>query len=631
MPRPLLICALLVVACGVVFANTLYNGFHFDDIYRIQDNPGIKDFWPPWRHFLDPHTSSGLPRLVQYRPLLPLSLSINYAIAGHSLVGYHIGNLLLQAAASILVFFFAKELLNRASHWTAALVALVFAIHPVSGVTINYLCCRDLLLMQVFLVATLLCHMRMRRLGATRSRWAICLGLFALSVLSKKNALMIPVVILLFECLLKNQSLKTRDPWLKAMPYALVAAAILLFVQFALGFSDLQNIVANPSSLQYSLGQLQHHVFHYLRNFAWPFPLRLGAIDDPILWQQVVGGICLLASWILAWRWRRSQPLIVFCLLSYQTLLALTSSVIPLHTEIVPYRAYPSSVFLYLGLAGFLSSRVKTTNLILLGAALYFAIATVVINPIWRSEQSLWRHSVDKGGDVYAYVNLASALPDTSKQKEALLHQALSMDSKSVGAHLALGALFGDTGRLKKSFDAFQIAVDLQPQSAQSRFYLARAAQHLKQSRRAATEAKEAARLDPRNLDYTYFAGVFLNESQQHQEALQYFQRILSQQTKFRNIVFQVAYTHQKLGDTDRAIQGYQAHLRDHPQDAQAWFNLGWARKSIQQWQAAVEAFKTCLKQNPSFREAHDNIAQCYVKLGNTTAAQRHRALYKNK
>ena len=58
MPRPLLICALLVVACGVVFANTLYNGFHFDDIYRIQGNPGIQDFWPPWRHFTDPYTSS---------------------------------------------------------------------------------------------------------------------------------------------------------------------------------------------------------------------------------------------------------------------------------------------------------------------------------------------------------------------------------------------------------------------------------------------------------------------------------------------------------------------------------------------------------------------------------------------
>ena len=327
MPRPLLICALLVVACGVVFANTLYNGFHFDDIYRIQGNPGIQDFWPPWRHFTDPYTSSGLPRLVQYRPLLPLSLSINYAIAGHSLVGYHLGNLLLQATAGVLVFFLAKELLNRASDWTAALVALVFAIHPVSGVTVNYLCCRDLLLMQVFLVATLLCHMRMRRLGTSRSRWTICLGLFALSVLSKKNALMIPVVILLFECLLKNQSLKTRDPWLKAMPYALLGAAIVLFVQFALGFSDLQNIVASPNSWHYSLGQLQHHVFHYLRNFAWPFPLRLGAIDNPVVWQQAIGGLWLIASWVLAWRWRRAQPLLVFCLLSYQALLALTSSV----------------------------------------------------------------------------------------------------------------------------------------------------------------------------------------------------------------------------------------------------------------------------------------------------------------
>ena len=161
---------------------------------------------------------------------------------------------------------------------------------------------------------------------------------------------MSPAVIALFEALLRGGSLKTRAPWLKALPYAVVGAAVLFFAGVVLGFSDLQNILAGPSPAEYFLAQLQHHVFHYLRNFAWPFEMRMGAVDEAALWQSATGGLLLLASWVLAWRWRRTRPLLVFCLLSYQGMLLLTSSVLPLHTQIVPYRVYPSSFFLYLGL-----------------------------------------------------------------------------------------------------------------------------------------------------------------------------------------------------------------------------------------------------------------------------------------
>lgn len=631
MPRPLPICALLAIACVAVFANSLQNGFHFDDIFRIRDNPGIEEFWPPWRHFTDPHTSSGLARLVQYRPLLPLSLSIDHAIAGDSLLGYHIGNLLLQIGASVLVFFLSRELLDRSKGWTPALVALVFAIHPVSGITVNYLCCRDLLLMQVFLLATLLCHVRMRRQGETRGRWAVCLGLFALSVLSKKNALMAPAVILLFESVLQGTSLKSREPWLKSMPYALVGGAILFYVMVVLGFSDLQNILARPTPTEYSLGQLQHHVFHYLRNFIWPFEMRMGAVDGVVNWQRWIGGICIVGSWVLAWRWWRSRPLLVFCLLSYQAMLILTSSVLPLHTQIVPYRVYPSSFFLYLGLAVLLGQQSRRGNLILAAAALYFAVASVSINPVWRSEESLWRHSVAKGGDIQAHVNLAAALPDTSKEKELLLHKAIVMNPNSVDAHLALGALFGDTGRFKKSFDEFQTAVSLQPGVARSHFYLARAAKLLNKPSQAATEARQAAALDPANLEYAYFAGVFLGQADQYQQALPYLQSVMARHAGYRNVLFQMAHAHQKLGDIPKSIGMYQAHLRDHPQHDQAWFNLGWAYKSGKQWELAIKAFQTCLNRNTGFREAHKHLAECYDKIGDGQSANQHRELYRKK
>ena len=64
--------ALLVLLPVAVFASSLDNGFHLDDFYRIVDNPGIRQVAPMGRHFTDPSTNAWLPRLVQYRPLLPL-------------------------------------------------------------------------------------------------------------------------------------------------------------------------------------------------------------------------------------------------------------------------------------------------------------------------------------------------------------------------------------------------------------------------------------------------------------------------------------------------------------------------------------------------------------------------------
>ena len=85
---------LLAVLPTLASLGALDNGFHLDDLYRIVGNPGVEGSVPFWRHFVDPSTSASIPRLTQYRPLLPATLSWSYALAGgHDLVVYHVGNL----------------------------------------------------------------------------------------------------------------------------------------------------------------------------------------------------------------------------------------------------------------------------------------------------------------------------------------------------------------------------------------------------------------------------------------------------------------------------------------------------------------------------------------------------------
>src|ERR1700736_2788829 len=48
----------LALCSAAVSANTLRNGWHLDDAYRILDNPGIQRVSPIWRHFVDPTTKT---------------------------------------------------------------------------------------------------------------------------------------------------------------------------------------------------------------------------------------------------------------------------------------------------------------------------------------------------------------------------------------------------------------------------------------------------------------------------------------------------------------------------------------------------------------------------------------------
>ena len=107
---------LLVAATLAAFCNVFDNAFHLDDFYRVVDNPGIQSVQPIWRHFVDPRTMSTLDRITEYRPFLPLTLSINYWWSGSIVASYHALNLLAHLASALLIYAFLIELLRVRRH-----------------------------------------------------------------------------------------------------------------------------------------------------------------------------------------------------------------------------------------------------------------------------------------------------------------------------------------------------------------------------------------------------------------------------------------------------------------------------------------------------------------------------------
>jgi protein O-mannosyl-transferase len=611
--------ALLVALPLGIYANTLGNALHLDDFYRVRGNPGVEQLTPVMRHFTDPHTMSTLPRITQYRPLLPLTLSLNYALAGgHSLVGYHLTNLALLVLCALLGYALCRRLLEAAELEPGLLplgVALVFAIHPVAGVPVNYVCSRDLLLMQLFLLAALLCYLAARRAAAARSRvgWALLALLsLALSLLSKQNALVAPALIVVLELTVLRQRVLSPWPWLRALPAAALGGGFFLLTERVLGFSDVVRVAATKyTTWHYALTQTRLHLTHYLRNMAWPWSMHPDPGVAPAAGVEVgvaLGAAVILATLVLAaLAWRR-RPLLTLCILYYWLLLAPSSSVLPFHHLAADYRPFPGTLFLWLalglGLRALAAPRVRAA--LTLALVLYFSTASVWLNRTWRTEESLWRHAVAHGGGPLAHHNLAMSLTDMSA-RVALLRRVLVIQPNYVLAHLNLGRALVHLGRVEQGLAHVRRAATYRPDWAQVQLWAGYTFRDLGRRGEAARAFALAARLDPRP-EHLYEAALALQLKGDVRASLPLLLRL---DVEHRETGFLLGWALQHGGQLERAVKVYERFLKRHPRHVQARFNLAHALMTRGDCQAAAPQFREVLRLKPGLSAAQQHLNRC--------------------
>jgi protein O-mannosyl-transferase len=642
---------LIAGACALVFANTLPNSFHLDDHYRILDNPEVRRVQPIVRHFLDPSTISGtrgvsesrLHQLAQYRPLLPLTLSLNHAVGGYDITGYHVGNVILHMVAAILVYLLLLEVLRaraparraparepRDPRLLATFAALAFAVHPVAGVPVNYILARDLLLMQIFLTGSLLLYLRMRRRGWTASGWVGCLALLVLALMSKSTAAAAPLVVVIFEITVGREGLVSLSPWRRAAPSAITIVAFYAVVARLLDFSQLARVQTGGAPFwRYPLTQARVHVEHYLANFAWPLPIRMGAWAEPaqgILEPGVLAGLAVIALGLgLAWRLRRTMPVATFGLLAYGALMLPESSILPLHHPVVHYRPYPGSPFLFLAAAALVAQVARPRRAAIFGvvALAWFAGSSVVLNRTWRTDETLWAHSVRHGAEPVGHMNYAMSLADRRDPRvRHHLEEALRRSPNYLLAHVNLGLLDLDEGRAREGLGRIERAAALDPGQAEPFYWLAIAYSRVGQIAKATKASARAAGIDPGNPRYLYKAGVDASAIGDHRKALDYARRIAAIDAGFADTGFLEGYSLQMLGRLDEAIPVYLAFLEDHPDHAQVRFNLGHAFISTGNCEAAIPELSRSLELAPN-PSARIHLERCEAELGDLRIAAR--------
>ncbi len=640
----------IVLVGAFAYHNSFTGPFVFDDPSSITANPTIRTLWP----LSEPLTPPNAAITVQGRPVLNLSLALNYAIGGESVGGYHALNLAIHLAAALTLFGLLRRTLQRPvvspsvrkqAGTLALIVAMLWVAHPLQTQAVTYVIQRGESLMALFYLQTLYCFVR-GSTSPTPARW------FGLSLLScffgmgtKEVMVTAPLIVLLYDRAFVAGTL--RDAWRAHRAYYVgLASSWLLLGWLVAGAGGNRGGAAGfdvgVGWWDYAVTQVVA-IDHYLRLSVWPTPLifEYGTfwVDDlaDVLLPAIVVGALALATLLAA----RQKPAIGFAGLFFFAVLSVTSIVPGTTQMIVEHRMYlPLAAVLTVLVLGL--HRIRPTAARWFGplAAVALVLLTMARNDDYRSEPRLWRdtlakrprnalaremhaQALERAGNIagafverrhalhlfprfaVAQCNLADALVRAGRVEEAVPYYQAAIKEKPAYAyaHNGLGTALARTGRLPEAIEHLTRAITLVPEFAEAKHNLSAlhnnlgnalaAAGRLPEAERA---LREALRLVPDHANTRYNLGNVLLRLARPGDARAEFAAAVEREPSFLEARGNLGAVLLELGQAAEALREFETLIRLAPTLATAHLGRGEALFQLGRRSEAREAYERALK-----------------------------------
>jgi tetratricopeptide (TPR) repeat protein len=412
----------LLLLTVAVYARGMNGSLQFDDLHTVQFSHSI-------RHLANFFTASSILDAIHgKRVLTDLTFAIDYWAAGPAPLSFHLTNLAIHLATTLLVFFFTRQILTLSGAGSRDLLAVavtaVFALHPLQTQAVIYISQRAESLASAFYLGSLLLLLRAERRGrcaAGAGFYLASFALFALGLSAKVIVATLPVAYLLMGLLPgpRGSLLRPLKQLALAAPFLAYALSTTVLTVAGLKGEDAGFLIPFMPPGRYFLTQW-HVLVTYLRLLFWPtgqnvdwdFPVARGLGDPVVLGSGFVLVVMLAGAGILYLRCRSRADsvgakgrLAAFGVIWFFLLLAPTSSVVPLADVLMEHRTYLASWGVFLAAAIAADSLVerlprlgRPVFLVAVVACLCAALATATYLRVglWQSKLALWSDCVAK-------------------------------------------------------------------------------------------------------------------------------------------------------------------------------------------------------------------------------------------
>jgi len=603
--RPWMLMLIIALAGLLVYVNSLNGVFLLDDASSIAGNPTIRQL-----RALGDIFSTRAHVTVQSRPILNLTLAINYAVSGTQVWSYHAINITIHIISGLLLFGITRRLLYNISAeysltYTEVLgmsfiIALLWTVHPLQTEAVTYIIQRAESLMGFFFLGTFYCFIRAVEKDLESHIWLILSVIFSvLGMATKEVMVSAPLLIILLDRSYFSGSFKQALNK-KSLYYIGLALTwgilILLVIKSGGNRGGTIGFGTGVPWAQYGKTQCEA-IIRYIMLSAWPHPLVFeygtftsNELNQWLPWALALFPILTASVWALIYKPKLGfLAAWFFCILSPTSLVPGTSQMIVEHRMYLPLAAVIAFgvITVYFYWKKLFNQKNTALNFFIILCCLIasgYGAMTYSRNDVYKSSFRMWKETV------------------AQKPQNALAHTMLAEEYV---------AQRNDEEALKE----YTIAITINPA-----LYLAQeeiALLYLRQNQDvlALDHIKEALRLFPTYPDALNSYGVLCVKHNQVNVAISYFDKAIALKSDYAEAYYNRGNAYASLVMHKQAIDSYLQALRIKPNTPSAYYNMGNSLVALNRKEEALEAYNSALRLKPNYPTAEYNIGNLLVEL----------------
>ena len=516
---------------------------NWDDDYNIANNNNTALLnWDNIVNMFSQHV------IGNYNPLPILTFAIERKFFGLDPTIYHVNNIILH----LVCVFFCYRVLRQLNLTALAsgFGALLFGIHPMRVESVAWVTERKDVLFGAFFLAALWYYILYVRTNYTKKYFYFALGLFAFSLISKIQAVSLPIAMLLVDYYFKRP-LKLNlvlEKWMFFLFSLIIGLVGVYFLrdQGSMDDTTAYSLVQRLFIGGYSLGvYMLKFIFPYIMSPLYPYPAVLP-------WEVYLGPIpVLLLAGLVYWGYKKDLRHVVFGLMFFVVNVMFVLQVVGAGQGFLAdrftYIPYLGLIFLVVYYLDELRQKETSSGKYALyglgGLMALYMVMTFQQTKIWHDSDKLWTHVLkyyDKTS--LPFRNRANYRRDQGRTEEALADYNSAIKLKPDGAlYNSRAKLYFNLKKYPEAMENYNNAIAMD--STEGEFYVNRGAVWALTSQldKALADFNTGLRIDPKQ------ANGYKN----------------------RSLVYQTT------GQWNLAIADIDAYLEMHPEDADLWYERG--------------------------------------------------------
>jgi tetratricopeptide (TPR) repeat protein len=623
---------ILALAAILPYARISTLGFtNFDDPGYVTQNGHVRAGLT-WDGIVWAFTST---EQSNWHPLTWISHMLDSRIYGLNPPGHHVTNLLFHVLSTLLLFGVLLRMTGAPGR--SALVAALFALHPLHVESVAWIAERKDVLSAFFWLLTLWAYVRYVETRRSNAYSLVVIAL-ALGLMAKPMLVTLPFVLLLLDAWPLARLAPARHRGSRSASagssYALAASLVvekIPLLLLALGSSVITYIAQQRGGAVVSFTRLPLDTrvtnafvsyVAYVRKTFWPSDLaafypRPGPIE---VWRVGISIALLGLVTFLVIRFWRTRPYLAVGWFWYLGTLVPVIGLIQVGDQALADRyAYLPSIGLFLMVvwaAGDALEHFRVPHRAAAGAAIallsIFGILTWKQVGYWKSSESLFRRAIAITGDnELAYWNLGVALVSDSRLDEAaVLYQDILSRKPDIANILAnFGTILVLQGRHEEAVERYRHALRVDPHQAEAHNGLGFELALSGKLDEAANHHLEALKIKPQYPEARYNLGKVYAAQGKAQPAIEQYREALRLRPGYADAHEKLAYALAGQGRIDEAIPQYAAAIQARPDSAELRYRYGLAIYQRHRAKEAISELREALRLKPDWPDALNNLA----------------------